>query len=611
MQEEFDMMRDNVEKHGKSLRGWKVYTAWGDVPYTSGWFLDDPVGRRVSARTSSRSATSTGSPRSSPCTRGSHSRDSTSAVRRLATSDPLRRKHPEVKFIIYHSGYDGERQHPYAGDDKVNSADRGVDTFVKSLRENGVDATSHIPPGLRTATRRTSMQRPGSVWRSVMRNTRDASHYLGKMIKYVGPVTHLLGNGQPVVRIAAVRDRCLPFVRVLAEGEGALQPALRDGRRRWDPRANCPDGRNYAPPIRTSRTGRPTAGPIPSVRSATGSSVATPPSSTRSTPTPRSTRSGATTCRRCATRDTSKATERPCVRRSPRTPFTASGRRGRPARAVVEAVVAMRMRTIVAPSRSLLATALCAVSGAAGRQARERPTSRLTRRVLVAGTSSITSSRMQEGGEIAVVRTFPGIPPVVGCAPEPSARVGDAPGRAPRQGAGSEGIGNLRWQPRSVLWATVGARDCEGRLVGGQEVPRAPRRVRRRSPQALRRPEGRHDHDRVRAPDRRRLPAGRKPVPSTFTSVKVDEVRGGERSRLASWRSFSACVASLIPGRSAQARAKRRLRRPNHPGGDWPSYGHDLSNTRSQPPRRRSILRTLQLSSRSGSSIPSHTEGRA
>jgi predicted TIM-barrel fold metal-dependent hydrolase len=43
---------------------------------------------------------------------------------------PAASKHPDVKFVIYHSGYDGEPQHPYAGDDKVNSADRGVDTLI-------------------------------------------------------------------------------------------------------------------------------------------------------------------------------------------------------------------------------------------------------------------------------------------------------------------------------------------------------------------------------------------------------------------------------------------------------------------------------------------------
>jgi len=44
MDEEFQLMRENLELHGDKIRGWKIYTAWGDVPYTSGWFLDDPIG---------------------------------------------------------------------------------------------------------------------------------------------------------------------------------------------------------------------------------------------------------------------------------------------------------------------------------------------------------------------------------------------------------------------------------------------------------------------------------------------------------------------------------------------------------------------------------------
>ena len=44
MDAEFEMMQNNVERFGDRIRGWKVYTPWGDVPNASGWFLDDPVG---------------------------------------------------------------------------------------------------------------------------------------------------------------------------------------------------------------------------------------------------------------------------------------------------------------------------------------------------------------------------------------------------------------------------------------------------------------------------------------------------------------------------------------------------------------------------------------
>ena len=37
MHEEFHLMRENKRLYGDRIRGWKVYTAWGDVPYASGW----------------------------------------------------------------------------------------------------------------------------------------------------------------------------------------------------------------------------------------------------------------------------------------------------------------------------------------------------------------------------------------------------------------------------------------------------------------------------------------------------------------------------------------------------------------------------------------------
>ena len=56
---------------------------------------------------------------------------------------------PDLTFFTYHSGYDGEHMKAYAGDEQVNSSNRGVDCFIKSLRENGVDATPLRPQGPR------------------------------------------------------------------------------------------------------------------------------------------------------------------------------------------------------------------------------------------------------------------------------------------------------------------------------------------------------------------------------------------------------------------------------------------------------------------------------
>ncbi|HYI44519.1 MAG TPA: hypothetical protein VE174_03535 [Actinomycetota bacterium] len=210
MQEEFEQMRLNKEMYGDKIRGWKIYTAWGDVPYQSGWYMDDHVGLQFCDQVQKVSEEY-----NMPPIIAVHKGFALPAFDQRCASPrdvgPAARQFPKVKFLIYHSGYDGDAQHEYAGDNKVNSADRGTDCLVKSLRENGWDATKFIPAGLEHGNVPNVYAETGSVWRSVMQNTRDASHYLGKMIKYVGPLricwgTDSLWFGSPHSEIVALRN---------------------------------------------------------------------------------------------------------------------------------------------------------------------------------------------------------------------------------------------------------------------------------------------------------------------------------------------------------------------------------------------------------------------
>ncbi|MGH2736643.1 MAG: amidohydrolase family protein, partial [Actinomycetota bacterium] len=244
MQEEFTLMRENLELHGDKIRGWKVYTAWGDVPYASGWFLDDPIGTAFL-----NNVVKVGDEYDIPKLVAAHKGFALPGFDQRAASPrdvgPAARAFPQVKFLIYHSGYDGEPQGPYPGDDKVNSADRGVDTFVKSLRENGMDGERYIPRGLAHGNSPNVYAETGSVWRSVMRNTRDAAHYLGKMIKHVGPRricwgTDSLWYGSPQSEIVAFRSFDFsPKARELYNLPHGLEGD------RWDPRLDCHDASNY------------------------------------------------------------------------------------------------------------------------------------------------------------------------------------------------------------------------------------------------------------------------------------------------------------------------------------------------------------------------------
>lgn len=216
MQREFEIMEERAIRYGSFLRGWKTYPAWGDVPYSSGWFFDDLlVGQRFidQVRTLSQKyktppniATHKGFALPGFDQRGASPRDIGIAASR----------NPDVNFIVYHSGYDGDSQNFYPGDDKVNSADRTVNSLVKSLRENSWDATAFgAIPGSKTRVLKAAnvpnvYAEIGSTWRSVMGNLVQRAHLLGKLITYVGPKriawgTDSLWFGSPQSEIVQLR----------------------------------------------------------------------------------------------------------------------------------------------------------------------------------------------------------------------------------------------------------------------------------------------------------------------------------------------------------------------------------------------------------------------
>ncbi len=104
------------------------------------------------------------------------------------------RQNPDIKFYTYHCGYDGEYMTAYPGDEKVNSSNRSVDAFIKSLRENAWDATLFVKPGMEHGNTINMYAELGSVWWNVMNDADQAAHLLGKLITYVGPERIVLGT---------------------------------------------------------------------------------------------------------------------------------------------------------------------------------------------------------------------------------------------------------------------------------------------------------------------------------------------------------------------------------------------------------------------------------
>jgi predicted TIM-barrel fold metal-dependent hydrolase len=89
------------------------------------------------------------------------------------------RDFPDVDFIIYHSGFEaGTREGPYT----AATANVGVNRLITAMRRHGVRPNQNVYAEL------------GSTWWTIMRNPTQASHVLGKLLRYVGEDNVLWGT---------------------------------------------------------------------------------------------------------------------------------------------------------------------------------------------------------------------------------------------------------------------------------------------------------------------------------------------------------------------------------------------------------------------------------
>ena len=245
-QAEFDLMEQHVKQFKDVLRGWKVYTPWGDVPYASGWFLDDEIGMAFIDQV--RRLTKIGGPPVIACHKGFALPSFDHRAASPRDIGPAARQNPDINIVVYHSGFDSETQREYPGDDKVNSADRGVDCFIKSLRENDWDATRFVPHGLEHGNVPNVYAEIGSTMASVLGDPDQSAHLLGKLITYVGARriawgTDSLWFGSPQPIITGLRS--LQFTQRAREFYNL--PFGLDGDA-WDPRVNAMSPHSYAKP---------------------------------------------------------------------------------------------------------------------------------------------------------------------------------------------------------------------------------------------------------------------------------------------------------------------------------------------------------------------------
>jgi hypothetical protein len=178
-------MDELAQKWGVSA--WKTYTQYG--PGGRGYFLSDDVGTRFIERARKLGVKVICVHKGLPFGSRSYEHSQCSDIGVVA------KRFPDVKFLIYHSGFvTSVREQPF---DAAARRD-GIDTLIRSLADNEVKPGSNVYAEL------------GSTWRFLMRDSEQAAHALGKLVRYCGEDNVLWGTdsiwyGSPQDQIVAFR----------------------------------------------------------------------------------------------------------------------------------------------------------------------------------------------------------------------------------------------------------------------------------------------------------------------------------------------------------------------------------------------------------------------
>jgi hypothetical protein len=177
------------------IAAWKTFTHFPDVFEHNGkaWWLDDhdPALPQVGERFIER-AVRLGVP--TICAHKGFSGESPYASPR--DIGPAARRHPEARFVVYHSGFEARvPEGPYT----AATANVGVNRLITSMKKAGIGPNENVYAEL------------GSTWWYVMRSPVQAAHVLGKLLKYVGEDNVLWGTdclfyGSPQDQIQALRS---------------------------------------------------------------------------------------------------------------------------------------------------------------------------------------------------------------------------------------------------------------------------------------------------------------------------------------------------------------------------------------------------------------------
>jgi predicted TIM-barrel fold metal-dependent hydrolase len=215
---ELDGMADWRARLGPA--GWKCYTLYGPATKaspTGGWFLDDdeigfPFLERVDAL----------GPRVVAAHKGLGGPVPDRSVAAASPRDigPAAAAFPNVRFVVYHSGYERDPDGAEGPYDPAH-ATRGVDRLVQSVGDAGIGPAGNVYAEL------------GSTWYLMLRRPVEAAHVLGKLLVALGSERVVWGTdstwyGSPQPLIDAFRAFEIPERMQAEHGYPALTRAMKE-----------------------------------------------------------------------------------------------------------------------------------------------------------------------------------------------------------------------------------------------------------------------------------------------------------------------------------------------------------------------------------------------
>jgi uncharacterized protein len=134
---------------------------------------------------------------------------------------PAARAYPDLKFLIYHSGYEWPMSEVEEGPYSEDEAELGSNRLVKTLADNGIAPGSNVYAEL------------GTTWFLLTRRPREAAHVLGKLLLAVGPDNVVWGTdscwyGSVQPLIDAFRAFQIPLNMQQQFGYPALTDEIKD-----------------------------------------------------------------------------------------------------------------------------------------------------------------------------------------------------------------------------------------------------------------------------------------------------------------------------------------------------------------------------------------------